>query len=462
MRKVGAGLGGLALAAGLASTFALSAGAAAPPDGTSVQRATVDELPNPAEEKRRALREVALQKVIAGDAKVRRRGASKVVKVARANGEDQYVELAREKTDKIFVILAEFGDTRHASYPDRDTNPNIPGPATFNGPLHNAIPAPDRSKDNSTVWQPNYDRAHYQDVYFGNGESLKTYYERQSSGRYSVEGLVTDWVKVQLQRGALRPQRRLPVRHQRVQQHVVPDPGRDQHVGRRPEGRGRHRHPDRRGARDLRHLGPQRLRQRRQLQRARRLHRPLPDRPLRRRPGRRRPAPGRGRDLVAPLEGVPEPDRDRRPGLQQGRRHPDRHHRPVGRRLHDPAGERRRLGVRARVRPRPRPARPLRHLGRRRERRQLVDDHGPEPRLGARGPGHRHPPGRPRRVGQAPARLARLRDRAGGSDPHARPRPARVQQRQGAGRGRAAAAEDGDLRPRGAGGRDQAVVVRDR
>jgi immune inhibitor A len=196
MRKVGAGLGGLALAAGLATTFALSAGAA-PPEGTAFRQGVVDELPNPAEEKRRALREVALQKVLAGDAKVRRRGASKVVKVARANGEDQYVELAREKTDKIFVILAEFGDTRHPSYPDRDTNPNIPGPATFNGPLHNAILAPDRSKDNSTVWQPNYDRAHYQDVYFGNGESLRTYYERQSSGRYSVDGQVTDWVKVQ-------------------------------------------------------------------------------------------------------------------------------------------------------------------------------------------------------------------------------------------------------------------------
>jgi immune inhibitor A len=196
MRKVGAGLGSLALAAGLATTFALSAGAA-PPEGTSVQRAVADELPNRAEEKRRALREVALQKVLAGDAKVRRRGASRVVKVARANGEDQYVELAREKTDKIFVILAEFGDTRHPSYPDQDTNPNIPGPATFNGPLHNAIPEPDRSKDNSTVWQPNYDRTHYQDLYFGDGESVRGYYERQSSGRYSVDGEVTDWVKVQ-------------------------------------------------------------------------------------------------------------------------------------------------------------------------------------------------------------------------------------------------------------------------
>jgi immune inhibitor A len=192
MRKLRAGLGSLALAAGLATTYALSA-PAAPPAETSAQRAVVDELPNPAEEKRRALREVALQKVLAGDVKVRQRGASEVVKVA----DDQYVELAREKTDKIFVILAEFGDSRHTSYPDQDTNKNIPGPATFNGPLHNAIPAPDRTKDNSTVWQRNYDRKHYEDIYFGDGESLKQYYEKQSSGRYSVDGLVTDWVKVQ-------------------------------------------------------------------------------------------------------------------------------------------------------------------------------------------------------------------------------------------------------------------------
>jgi immune inhibitor A len=91
MRKLRAGLGSLALAAGLATTYALSA-PAAPPAGTSAQRAVVDELPNPAEEKRRALREVALQKVLAGDVKVRQRGASEVVKVA----DDQYVELARE------------------------------------------------------------------------------------------------------------------------------------------------------------------------------------------------------------------------------------------------------------------------------------------------------------------------------------------------------------------------------
>ena len=210
--------------------------------------AVVDELPNAAEEKRRALREVALKQVISGKAKPAKRGASTVVKLdtKAPGGEDQYVELAREKTDKIFVVLAEFGDTRHPDYPDQDTDKNTAGPATFNGPLHNKIPAPDRAKDNSTVWQADYGRDHYKQLYFGKGEgveSLKTYYERQSSGRYSVDGLVTDWVKVQLQRGALRPQQRLPVRGQHLLEHVDADQGRDRRVGRRPEGRG----PDGRG-----------------------------------------------------------------------------------------------------------------------------------------------------------------------------------------------------------------------
>ena len=60
----------------------------------------------------------------------------------------QYVELSRETTDRVFVILAEFGNTRHPSYPDQDTNATIPGPARFDGPLVNEIPEPDRSVDN--------------------------------------------------------------------------------------------------------------------------------------------------------------------------------------------------------------------------------------------------------------------------------------------------------------------------
>jgi immune inhibitor A len=207
MRRAVAGLGSLAVVAGLTTALAVNAGAAAPPDGAPGQpnQVVADDLPNPAAQKRRALREEAIKDVIAGRAKVQQRGPSEVVKVGKtvaapgAPAEDQYVELARAKTDKIFVVLAEFGDERHPNYPDQDTDPDTEGPSTWNGPLHNAIPQPDRAQDNSTVWQPDYNREHYQQLYFGDGpgvESLKTYYEKQSSGRYSVDGMVTDWVKV--------------------------------------------------------------------------------------------------------------------------------------------------------------------------------------------------------------------------------------------------------------------------
>ena len=171
------------------------------------ERVTTDELPNPEEDKRRALREEAVKAVLNGEATPVQRGASTVVKLGGANAKGaaakkdaQYVELSRETTDRVFVILAEFGNTRHPSYPDQDTNATIPGPKRFDGPLVNQIPEPDRSVDNKTVWKPNYNRAHYEKTYFGEGsgvESLKTYYEKQSSGRYSVDGEVSNWVRVQ-------------------------------------------------------------------------------------------------------------------------------------------------------------------------------------------------------------------------------------------------------------------------
>ncbi|BFO21915.1 immune inhibitor A [Streptomyces sp. KM77-8] len=97
------------------------------------------------------------------------------------------MELGREKTDKIFTILVEFGDRVDSRYG---------GDA---GPEHNQIAKPDRRTDNSTAWQEDYDQQHFDDLYFGSGkgvDSVKTYYEKQSSGRYSVEGEVSDWVKV--------------------------------------------------------------------------------------------------------------------------------------------------------------------------------------------------------------------------------------------------------------------------
>ncbi|MCW2610865.1 MAG: family metalloprotease protein [Cryptosporangiaceae bacterium] len=214
MRKVVVGLLSLTLASGIGAGVGSAAYAAPPVDRAPAAQPASDELPNALESKRRDMRERALADVLSGRATPEERNGSTVLRVGdegnsradaratqreRDGRKDQYVELKREKTDRIFVILAEFGDERHPSYPDQDTHPATPGPATFQGPLHDKIPQPDRAQDNSTIWQPNYDRQHFQDLYFDTdpgAESVANYYKTQSSGRYTVDGEVTDWVKV--------------------------------------------------------------------------------------------------------------------------------------------------------------------------------------------------------------------------------------------------------------------------
>jgi immune inhibitor A len=183
----------LARAIGAACAIALlalpAAGLGAAEKGTGgkglaeEQRSFVHDLKGPLTDEQDALHEKAVQLRLEGKAK------GEKVKIGK-----RWVELTREDTDKIFVVVAEFGNTRHASFPD--TNPDgtpASDALTFDGPEHNKIPEPDRSVDNSTLWQPDYDRAHYEDMYFNR---MAEYYETQSSGRYSVEGAVTEWVKV--------------------------------------------------------------------------------------------------------------------------------------------------------------------------------------------------------------------------------------------------------------------------
>ncbi|GLY05856.1 protease [Actinoplanes sp. NBRC 101535] len=212
MRKVVVGLLGAAVVTSVGAMVPAVAQAAPPvdpsPAGQAAEQAPVDDLPNPLEDKRRALREQAVAEVVSGKSKVETRNGSKVVNLGKTYGKggfghpgkNQYVELERQSTDRIFVILTEFGNERHPDFPDKDTNPTIAGPSTFEGPAVNAIPEPDRKVDNSTIWQKDYNADYFRKLYFGTGkdtESVKTYYETQSSGRYSVDGEVTDWVKVQ-------------------------------------------------------------------------------------------------------------------------------------------------------------------------------------------------------------------------------------------------------------------------
>ncbi|MFE9025828.1 immune inhibitor A domain-containing protein [Streptomyces iakyrus] len=183
----------LAAATATASTYAVADDAPAPRP-TTVDRHDPAErhhdehdLEGPLSKTQDAQRQEALKQVLSGKSKVKNREGSKVVQLKSKKGDAKYVELGREKTDKIFTILVEFGDEIDSRFGGTP------------GPLHNAIPKPDRKKDNSTAWRADYDRDYFQDLYFGSGkgvDSVKTYYEKQSSGRYSVDGEVSDWVKV--------------------------------------------------------------------------------------------------------------------------------------------------------------------------------------------------------------------------------------------------------------------------
>ena len=170
------------------------------------------ELPNPLEDKRRELRQEAITGLPERhrhdrEARCQHRdeGVDHGTPVAAdqsgrdaepAATQDQYVELSREKTDKIFVRAGRFGNERHPSFPDQDQS-HIARPGHLRGPAEQRDPGARPSVDNSTVWQPNYDQKHFQDLYFGTATRSKKYYEKQSSRRrYSVDGEVTDWVKV--------------------------------------------------------------------------------------------------------------------------------------------------------------------------------------------------------------------------------------------------------------------------
>ncbi|WP_223837625.1 immune inhibitor A domain-containing protein [Streptomyces venezuelae] len=136
--------------------------------------------PAPLELQRQALRRQALEGVAAGGTRAEPDGTlPRQVKVGK-----RYVELAQERKDKVFVILAEFGDQVEPKYGGTP------------GPRHNTIGKPAR-EDNHTIWRKDFDRAYYQRQFFGTdpgAATLRNYYRLQSSGRYDMEGHVTDWV----------------------------------------------------------------------------------------------------------------------------------------------------------------------------------------------------------------------------------------------------------------------------
>lgn len=157
------------------SSFASSPSA----DGAA---AKLDDRSDPVAEERRDLNQQAVEQVLTGGAKVQDRDGSKAVKVAPG----QWAQYGLQDSDQILSFLVDFGD---------EVDPRFP--ASTPGPLHGNITEPDRAVDNSTYWSDTFDREHYVDMFFDEeGESLKGVYEEMSSGRYTVDGDVSDWVTV--------------------------------------------------------------------------------------------------------------------------------------------------------------------------------------------------------------------------------------------------------------------------
>ena len=112
------------------------------------------------------------QKQQALEAQLNGKAYGKTHEVARG----QYVELAREGEGAIWTVLGEFADVKH-----------------------NQMPQPDRTVDNTTLWVPDFNRAHFMDLLFNDApgaNSMRNFYIEQSSGRYAVHGDVTDWIAV--------------------------------------------------------------------------------------------------------------------------------------------------------------------------------------------------------------------------------------------------------------------------
>ena len=168
------------IAATLSSVPATATPSADDPAAPAADKA--DDREDTLEAERRELTQEATELVLSGDRQVQDRGGSQAVRVAPG----QWAQYGQEDSDNILTFLVEFGDQQDARFPDAPV-----------GPLHNQIPKPDRSVDNSTYWTSDFNRGHFEDMFFGaTGESFTSVYEELSSGRYTIGGDVSDWVRV--------------------------------------------------------------------------------------------------------------------------------------------------------------------------------------------------------------------------------------------------------------------------
>ncbi|GAA2036135.1 immune inhibitor A [Agromyces tropicus] len=148
-----------------------------PTGSTTAAEARPDNRPGPLTQRQDERRKAAQELILSGQATP---GEDGTVQLA----EDKYYQAAVQGTGRIFTILSEFGDSGSGKL------------GTEPGPLHNEIPEPDRTVNNSTHWREDFNQGYYEDLFFGPGDSFADFYTKQSSGNYTVDGEVSDWVQV--------------------------------------------------------------------------------------------------------------------------------------------------------------------------------------------------------------------------------------------------------------------------
>lgn len=189
-------LGGVAAAA-LALTLAPMSAQAAHPAAAPAEKGNAtqpDDRSHPLGDAQRELRAAAVDKLVAGEAKVTTKNGKKVIAMSgkdpKGKTQSKYVQYDVNRTANVFTVLAEFGDQ------------TMPAQGGTPGPLHNQIAEPDRNwdgsatDDNSTIWAEDFNRAHYENLMFGEGESFRDFFQKQSNGRFMTNGDVSDWVKL--------------------------------------------------------------------------------------------------------------------------------------------------------------------------------------------------------------------------------------------------------------------------
>jgi immune inhibitor A len=183
VKRIATGLlAGTATLALAVTTLPASAQESTPLQAEQHQAQRPDNRPGPLTAKQDRLKKKALALLDNGKARLQAQpegGAT--VKL----GAGEYVEFpTAQKTDEVWTILADFGTQSSGRF------------GRTPGPVHNQIPQPDRTTNNSTIWTPDFNKAHYEQMFNGTGESFADYYAKLSGGKFTAHNTVEDWVTV--------------------------------------------------------------------------------------------------------------------------------------------------------------------------------------------------------------------------------------------------------------------------